>query len=74
MPTYVFALGGYPNSKVRVVTKHQRTKVRKSYHIFDLIVFHSFSQFSLDIKVSQTHDFIFLIGFVTLAKINSRWS
>ena len=55
MPTYGIALEGYPNSKVRVVKKHERTKVRKSYHIFVLIVFHSFSQFLLDIEVSQIH-------------------
>ena len=71
MPTYVIALGGYPNSKVRVV-KNLVTKVCKSYHPYVSIVFHSFSQFSLDVKVSQTHGVFLQIGFVALPKHSEK--
>ena len=33
--------------------------------------FHNFLQFLLDIKVSQIHDFVYNIGFMTLARTNS---
>ena len=33
--------------------------------------FHNFLQFLLDIKVSQIHDFVYSIGFMTLSKTNS---
>ena len=46
-------------------------KVCKSYHLSISIVLHNFSKFLLEIKVSQSYDFVCNIGFVTLAKTNS---
>ena len=46
-------------------------KVCKSYH-FDCFL--HFSQFLLDIKMSQIQDFVYNVDFVTLAKTNSPQS
>ena len=45
-------------------------KVCKCYHLSNSVVFHIFSQFSMDIEVSQIHVYLSSIGFVTLVMKN----
>ena len=45
---------------------HKVSKVYKSYHFSVLIVFYNFSQLLLNIEVSQIHDLVYNLGFVTI--------
>ena len=54
---------------------NNKAEVSKSYHLTVSMVFHNFSQFSLNIQVSQIHDVVhkYVISFVTLAETNFPW-
>ena len=62
----------HPKQIYHIITKIHNILQSKNYqNLIIFLVLNSFSQFLLDIEWSKIHDFVYNIGFVTLAKTNS---